>query len=674
MTTTTVEVVFKIPLNQSFTYLCADPNALYKRVLVSLGKRQTVGFVIAENQSNSFSKSISSPKSITLKPILSILDEQALIFSKDFHFANWLAYYYSTSVGEALSLFFSFSMPTSKRKKNAVVATETRLNTSKRNLFVKNIFLSSEQKAIAQKIISRQGYYSVSLLHGVTGSGKTHVYLELIKKIITLGKQAILLVPEINLTPQIEKILRQYFSLEIIGTIHSKLTLKQKNELYKKIACGEIKIILGARSAIFAPTNNLGLIIIDEENDTSYKNNATPRYHIRQVAQYKCKSYKALLVLGSATPSIETYYYAQQGKINLHKMSTRYNDTLLPKTELISLQENDTDDDNLIPDVLLQKLYDSLRNDQQVAIYINKRAYASGIFCQRCRTICSCKRCLVTLNYHKAKNILMCHHCGYRKIFDECCESCGDDNLKHLGFGTEKLVEDLERRVDIAKILRFDSDTVRTAKQMKQSLDDFHQNKYNMIVGTQMLTKGHDFPNLYFVIILYPERQLSLPDFRSAERMFSQITQVSGRAGRRQHRGLVYIYTDMKQDSTIIAGQKQDYLAFYEKEIELRKEFNYPPFCRLFRLLLRSKKETKLQSYVDSFKVKLLRALRNNEEVLGPAPCVLRKIKHYYRWSYLIKLPHNVSVFLDSFNTFKKDNPLPADIYMECDLDPVELI
>ena len=393
-----------------------------------------------------------------------------------------------------------------------------------------------------------------------------------------------MLLPEIALTPQLEKTFNLHFSSNELGIIHSKIPTSKKLRIFYQFRRAEINIIIGTRSALFAPAKNLKLLIIDEEHESTYKNSSTPRYHVRQIAQVVCQRDGAVLLFGSATPSIESYYQAKLGNLALLKMKQRYFDTILPSSKIVPPARN-------LKQILSDEIYKRLEylsaHKKQAILYINRRGYSSAVQCLDCRFIQTCPRCSVSLHYHKNRHHLICHYCGFKAPLDQACGACGSPRYSFMGMGIEKIEEELKRKCPELRLERMDSDTSSNLSQLKDTLNKFNEGKTDVLIGTQMLTKGHDFPHVTDVYIIYPELGLSIPDFRANERTFSQITQVSGRAGRRKEQGIVLIQTDFPQQAAIEAGKAQDYQTFLALELKNRKDFGYPPYSKVCRFVFR---------------------------------------------------------------------------------------
>ncbi|MBK7442235.1 MAG: primosomal protein N' [Bacteroidetes bacterium] len=482
---------------------------------------------------------------------------------------------------------------------------------------------------------------STVLIHGVTGSGKTEVYIELIKEYITAGKQVLYLLPEIALTTQIISRLKKRFGNQI-GVYHSKFNQNERIEIWQKVLSNEYKIILGARSALFLPFNELGLIIIDEEHDYSYKQHEpAPRYHARDAAIYLAYLHKAKTVLGTATPCIETYFQAVNGKFGLVKMFKRYADMAMPEIQIADVKEEEKNKTmhSHFTSALVGRMKYALDAKEQIILFQNRRGYAPFLICEACGWTPRCINCDVNLVYHKFSNELRCHYCNYTSSTYNVCPACGSSRIIIKGFGTEKIDDELQYLFPDAKTGRLDLDTVKSKHGHEKILHAFELGDIDILTGTQMVTKGLDFDNVNLVGILSADQILNFSDFRAAERAFQMITQVSGRAGRKNRKGLVMIQAIAINHPVLQFVRQHDYAGFYKKEIAERQQFGYPPFTRLIRITLRhSKVET-----VNKTAAWLGGELKNQlgERVLGPAIPGIPRIRNKYLSEIMIKYPNN---------------------------------
>lgn len=479
------------------------------------------------------------------------------------------------------------------------------------------------------------------LLYGVTGSGKTEIYMQLIEKIIQKNKTAIVLVPEISLTPQMVERFIARFGQEKIAVLHSKLSIGERYDQWNKIKNGECKIVIGARSAIFAPIQNLGLIIIDEEHDSSYKSETNPRYNAKELAGYMAKKNNIPLVLGSATPDISTYYKAENNKIEMLKLTKRANKSNLPKVDVIDLREELANGNRSI---LSRKLYEeiekNLKDKKQTILFLNRRGYSTFVMCRDCGYTVKCKNCNITMTYHIKTNKLKCHYCGHEEKNLTECPECHSKNIKYFGTGTQRLEEDINKIFPEATTIRMDIDTVTRKNSHEEILNKFKNDNINILIGTQMVVKGHHFPNVTLVGVIAADSSLYIEDYRANERTFQILTQVAGRAGREKLPGRVIIQTYNPDNFAIECSKKQNYDEFYETEIELRKQLKYPPFCDIISIGLTDTDNNKIKNVSERLYNNISRTIKNEKmdfNIYKPLPCPIDKIKNKYRWRIILK-------------------------------------
>ncbi len=543
-------------------------------------------------------------------------------------------------------------------KKGLIEIKEIRSYRQPHEIFVedvKEITLNSDQLNVLKTLSDsiKINEFRTFLLHGITGSGKTEVYINAIDKVIRGCKTAIVLVPEISLTPQLIYRFKKVFG-EVVGVIHSKLSDGARLDTYDRILNGTIKIVIGARSALFAPVKNIGIIIVDEEHDTSYKQENSPRYNGRDAAIYRAKINNAIVILGSATPSIESFYNAETGKYELLTLPSRVLDVKLPEIKIIDLlkrekfesEEDKRDFFDTIDKVrvrflskeLLYEIGERLAKKESIMILQNRRGYHSYLECLDCANVEMCIRCNVALTYHKAFDLLKCHYCGYSRKFNKVCSACGSVRVIPKGAGTERVEEELEKIFPTAVIKRLDSDTVTSSKIYHQILKDFYDRKIDILTGTQIISKGLDFPNVTLVGVVNADIGLLNPDFRATERTFQILTQVAGRSGRSENKGEVLIQTNHSDYYVFRDVKNHDYKNFYENEIKIRGQLNYPPFSRI--TIIETKSEDKLLA---ESKIKelynLIKQLDKSGklEVLPPIVPLFSKLKDKYRFHLLIK-------------------------------------
>ena len=483
--------------------------------------------------------------------------------------------------------------------------------------------------------------FSEFLLYGVTGSGKTEVYLQLIEKALNEHKSSILLVPEISLTPQTVNRFIARFGKENIAVLHSKLSIGERYDEWNKINEGRAKIVIGARSAIFAPVKDLGLIIIDEEHDSSYKSEMTPKYDAKEVARFMCKEANVPLLLGSATPDIDTFYRAKNEEIMLLELKNRANNASLPDIEIIDLREElAKGNKSMISTRLYGEIQKNLNAKKQTILYLNRRGFSTFVMCRNCGYTVKCKNCNINLTYHSNTNKLKCHYCGYEEKLVTKCPSCGSEQIRYFGTGTQKLEYEINKLFPNASTIRMDIDTVSKKNSHEQILEKFKNDNIDILIGTQMVVKGHHFPNVTLVGVIAADGSLNIDDFRANERTFQILTQVAGRAGRGEDKGRVIIQTYNPDNFSIECAKKQDYNLFYNTEISLRKQLKYPPFCDIILIGFTSVIEKEVAKVAGKIHEYLKnRVLKENLGIIlyKALPSPIDKIKNKYRWRILIK-------------------------------------
>jgi len=511
----------------------------------------------------------------------------------------------------------------------------------------KKLVLTEEQQKAYDTVTMavRADEFAVFLLKGITSSGKTEVYLRCIERVLEKGRTVIVLVPEISLTPQTVARFATRFGSRI-AVLHSRLSAGERYDEWRRIKRGDAPIVVGARSAVFAPVRNLGAIVVDEEHDGSYKQADAPRYHARDVAIMRAKMSNAVVVLGSATPSLETYHNCETGKFMLLELTTRVTGQPLPTVSVIDMRRQalDMHARPVISLPLQDKIEERLEKGEQVMVFLNRRGYAPFLICARCGHVPMCSRCYVSLTYHSTTDLLQCHYCNGSQKVPPICPECGKGKLTLMGAGTQKTERDLRYLFPDARIERMDLDTTSRKGAHEGILKRFMEGEIDILVGTQMIAKGHDFPNVTLVGVVSADVALNIPDFRAGERVFQLLTQVAGRAGRGAEPGEVVIQTYNCEHYSIQAACVHDYDTFYSQEITLRQEANYPPFTRLVHLLFEGKEERDVRrvSGVTGRKLQRLvsREKLSSVEMLGPAPAPLSKLRNRYRWHIALLSPH----------------------------------
>lgn len=507
-----------------------------------------------------------------------------------------------------------------------------------------DILLSDEQKTSFNNLYKEytSGKASVSLLYGVTGSGKTAVFMKLIEAVRKDKKGIIVMVPEIALTSSLIRQFHQRFG-EKVAVFHSGLSVGERADEWKRVKNGDADIAIGTRSAVFAPFENLGLIIMDEEQEYTYKSDSSPRFHARDIAKFRCKQNNTLLVLASATPSIESYYMALNGRYSLNTISRRYGQANLPKVKIVDLNEEINKGNNsAFSEILIKELVENLQNHKQSIILMNRRGYNTFASCRACNEVLTCPNCSISLTYHSANGRLMCHYCGYSVEFTDECPNCHEHEIRYLGFGTQKIEEDLQKVVPEARILRMDADTTMAKFSHDRKFRLFSEGKYDIMIGTQMVAKGLDFDNVTLVGVLSADQSLYNNDFRSYERTFSLLTQVVGRAGRGNYAGRAIIQTYTPENSVISLAAQQNYDEFYNSEIKMRKAMLYPPFVDLCVICFSGKNQERILSAAKDF-FNMLRKLASKDyselplRVLEPSQTTVIKLNNKYRYKLIIK-------------------------------------
>ncbi len=498
--------------------------------------------------------------------------------------------------------------------------------------------LNNEQKKCFDAInyCIQNEEFSKNLIYGITGSGKTEIYLQLINEVIKKKKEAIVLVPEISLTPQmVDRFLARFG--ETVAVLHSKLSTGERFDEWNKIAQGEKKIVIGARSAIFAPVKNLGIIIIDEEHDISYKSDMTPRYNAKDLAKYIAEKANCPLVLGSATPDIVTMQKAKEREISLYTLTKRANEAKLPEVEIVDLRnELSIGNRSMISYKLQNEIKKNLKDKKQTILYLNRRGYSTFVMCRECGYVAKCKNCNISLTYHMREAKLKCHYCGYESSVIKECPSCNSNKVKYFGTGTQKLEDEINKLFPEASTIRMDIDTVSKKNSHEEILNKFKQDNIDILIGTQMVVKGHHFPNVTLVGVITADGALNLEDYRAVERTFQTLVQVAGRAGREEN-GRVIIQTYNPDHYAIIDSQKQDYDLFFSQEIALRKMLNYPPFCDIIQISFSGENLNEIKNVSEYVYKKLTSVNIEGLKVYKPVPSPIDRIKNKYRWRIIVK-------------------------------------
>lgn len=537
--------------------------------------------------------------------------------------------------------------------------------------------LTAEQEGVLDKIriALEKGSFAPFLLFGITGSGKTEVYLRALEYGLKEGKEGLLIVPEISLTPQMVQRVKGRFGPKV-AVIHSGLSAGERGDAFRKIEAGEIRIVVGVRSAIFAPFRHLGLIIIDEEHDSAYKQENEVKYHARDTSLVRAREIGAVVLMGSATPSLESFYNSQRGKSELLLLTERIGEKRLPTVTLINLKETPPliKEGGITP-LLHQAILSRLERKEQVLLFLNRRGFSPFLLCYDCGFSFKCRHCSVSLTFHKNTGKFHCHYCDFSAPPPMFCPGCQGTSLAYLGQGTEKIEEELKLLYPSATVRRMDRDTTGKKFSHDRIIKEMEEGEIDILIGTQMVTKGHDLPGITLVGVLCADTILNFPDFRAAEKTFQILTQVAGRAGRGETPGEVYIQTYNPEHYSLVFAKEQDYQGFYQKELIFRKELGYPPFSRLVSFLFSGSVEKKVEEKTEEF-VKIVKKLRFSAiEILGPAPAPMVKLKGKYRWRCLIKgrevkkLQAAIREILNKWDEIQKEG-----VRLEVDVDPQNLL
>jgi len=730
-------VTLEIALRREFDYLIPPEFAgrveVGTRVKVPFGRRQVLGCVTSLAESSTFE---------TLKPILKVIGAQSLVTPRVLELARWMADYYCCAPETALKSvlpdairkeqdgwrerLFARVLPgtanidsLTKRQteiyhvieEHRAIALQELLRLTGttaqtvRKLEDKNLIeiapqiterdpyaneqivpttplkLNPEQAKAVEKITAESG--KVFLLHGVTGSGKTEVYLQAIARALEEGKGAIVLVPEISLTPQTVERFKARFSSgplqTLVAVLHSHLSTGERHDEWHKIRQGRAKIVIGARSAIFAPVEPLGLIIVDEEHEHSYKQEEAPRYHARDVAVVRGQREGATVVLGSATPSLESYHNAKRGKYTLLEMPSRVDDKRMPLVRVLDMRTEKSKGDKG-PPIFSQRLKDAIHHrleaGEQTILFLNRRGFATSMQCPDCGLVAECPNCSLSLTYHRREQSLRCHICGHRDHAPKRCpnEKCRSPKIRFHGLGTEKVEDVLRKLFPKANVCRMDSDALKRKDDFRRILGDFRRGKIDILVGTQMIAKGLHFPRVTLVGIVYADTSLHLADFRAGERTFQLLTQVAGRAGRGDVEGEVVVQTFSPSHPAIQFARHHDFEGYFETEMEFREQLLYPPFTRAALLTIRGRNEDKVKFSADHTKRELEKIIPKlpNLVIAGPAPAPLLRAENFYRYQIMLRLGQ-MSALSRHLALLDAQLTLPDDVTLTIDIDPVNL-
>jgi len=650
--TTYLDVVFNLPINRSFIYACEldQPVIQGYRIVAPFGKRELLGYVIDI-------KKLKPKSTFEIKQIIRSIDKRPVFNAKSVELARWISSMYLCSVGEALGLM----IPGGRREHegNSLFADYATIENR-----VYPLAPQQNQAIAAIRAAKAHMFY----LHGVTGSGKTHVFLTIAEDMLRQGNGVIYLVPEISLTHQVVAVFQAVFGKKVT-VLHSGFTPSERLRTWLSILNGDSPLVIGVRSAVFAPIKNLGLIIIDEEHENTYKSNSTPRYHARQVAMFRVKKENALLLMGSATPSVEAYYGMKTGKLAYFHLPQRLSGGSMPQVEIVDMKNQS----GPFSEKLITEINAAYKSGKQCILFLNRRGFSYFFRCSSCGFEMKCLRCSVSLTFHKQKNKMICHYCGYKTSPPTVCPKCSSLDVGYLGFGTELIEEEMATLFPHLTVKRVDTDTVKKKQELAALLRDFRDGKIDVLLGTQMVAKGLNFPKVSLVGIICADTALHLPDFRASERTFNLIVQVSGRAGRFSPDGKVIIQTYQTQNIAIklASGHKID--EYYTGEIQIRKELDFPPFSRLVRLVFRCKNLQKTVKAAEDFYRHYYEKIKPFADLLGPAECPLSRIAKNFRYHIILrtfKFAKLHPLLADIFAQYKP----PAGVYVEVDIDPLSML
>ncbi len=647
------KVLVPVPLKQDFLYSFDDEKVAVIpgiRVLVPFGSRKVQAYVIDVLKDK--------PEcNFELKPVIKAIDKEPLFDKREYELALWMERFYFSSRGEILDVM----IPGGKRD-----STHGALDFGE-PVLKPDVQLTDEQEKAIKTVMEGTG--SLFYLFGITGSGKTEVFLRCAEQVIAQGGQVIYLVPEITLTHQLAIQVMNRFKNNV-AILHSGLTDSQRIAQWRKIKRGEVSLVIGARSAVFAPFEKLKMIIIDEEHENSYKSGNDPRYHARQVAQKRIADCNGKLLMGSATPSLEAWQLmkdpAKMTRINLTK---RVGGGSIPKVEIADMSK----EEGIFGKVLQEEMTRTLASGKQVILFLNRRGYSYYFHCKSCGFELKCPHCDVAMTYHRRLGLLQCHYCGYSQKPIKVCPECGSLDVLYSGFGTEQVEQEIERLFPQYRAARLDTDTVaKDRKIIQKTLDEFREGKINILIGTQMVAKGLNFPNVQLVGIVLADSGLLIPDFRAEERTFDLLVQVAGRSGRADTSGRVVVQTRMKDNPAIVLASKSQVEEFFDNELDTRKLLGFPPFSRMINLVIRSPKADAARTFANEL-ANRLRQVATNTQIYGANECPIEKIRANYRFQVLLKTTrpadmfHSLSLALSGLKT-------PFGVTLEIDVDPTDLL
>ena len=649
------EVAIPVPLHNTFDYLCKEKVVIGSRVKVPFGSKKVTGIVLSHKDKSSFSK---------LKEVEEVIDHEALLSKEILEFLTWSANYYHHPIGEVLSN----AIP--KNLRNGKPALLKKPSEAHVKVSSTDIQLTTEQSFAINEVLKSSSEFNGFLLHGVTGSGKTEVYLNITERLLKTGKQVLVLVPEIGLTPQMISRFKERIEGQVVA-VHSQLNDTQKQDAYLLAKNGDAKVILGTRSAIFTPIPNLGLVIVDEEHDNSFKQQSNFRYSARDLSFMRAKLANVPLILGTATPSLETLKNVIEKKLARLTLTSRPGEAIMPSVDLIDMRSQPSEP---LSKPLIARIKHHLSESRQVMLFINRRGYAPIYYCSECGWQSECTSCDSRLVYHRSINRLKCHHCGLEKSPESSCPSCSSQELKILGYGTERLEENLESFFPSTEVIRIDRDTTRKKKAFATHLKKINSGEPCIIIGTQMLAKGHDFSNLAFVGILDVDVGLMSTDFRSTEHLAQLLVQVSGRCGRGKYKGEVNIQTRYPNHPIFNFVKDSRYTEYAKTLLLERKDTKLPPFAHQALICANAKNKILAENFLTEV-AQLINSIEiESVEIWGPVPGVIERKSDYYYFNLYLQsedrgqLRRLIQTFYQHVETIK----VSSSVRWFVDIDPVE--
>lgn len=660
-----VKVAVNLPLDKLFFYSVPDglreKIAVGKRILVSFRNKNLLGYIVGITERCNI---------YPVKPIIRIIDDAPSLDEEMLKLAKWLSEYYCAPLGEVIKA----ALPLGVRK--IYKRAPKRILPSVEPIEMSTPFLLNAQQKEAFRIIHNSilsGSPETILIRGITASGKTELYMQAISEMLAKNKQAIVLVPEISLTPQAQERFAGRFGKRAI-LLHSRLTGAERAGAWREIYDGKIDIVIGARSAVFAPLKNLGLIVIDEEHENSYKQNESPRYHARDVALKRAQSCGALVIMGSATPSLESFYAARREEHKLIHLTKRIDDKPLPEVEIVDMRREFSGKGYfLFSRRLRDALEEVLKKRKQAIVLLNRRGYSTFLMCKGCGYVARCKHCSVSLTYHSGREVLRCHYCDYEEPLPSICPECNKNYIRRLGMGTQQVEKRIKEHFPLARIQRMDSDVTRKRHSYVDILKRFEQREIDILVGTQMIAKGLDFPEVTLVGVISADTALNLPDLRASERTFQLLTQVAGRAGRGDDPGKVIVQTYNPRHYAIQYAKLHDYIGFYNKEIDFRRQLLYPPFTHFIAVIVRGKDKKKAGEASVKLGAFLEEKRPDTIKILGPIPAPLPKIRGKFRFQLILKgsKPDELRALLrENLARIRREKGLEFVI----DVDPINML